>query len=172
MSSRITSGMGKEQVRGPDHHLNGLVRVPEHGDGSQARQRFLATGKGARLAIGLERGDDFLGHLLEVGYLVESDGVPDTDQANLVGGHVVEEVGHGCRPRQQDRIGADFLIGVDFAGPTRPEFHQVIVGLTQRQETGQKEQLQPALKCTGSRPILRSSRSIHSLVSNARRHVQ
>ena len=146
MSSRITSGIGHEQVRGPHHHLDRLVGVAEHGDGGHARQGVLAPGEGAGLAVGLQRGHDLLGHLLEVGHLVEGDGVPDADQAHLAGRHVVEEIGDRRRPGQQDRVGGQLLVGVALARAARPKLHEVVVVLAQREQPDQEEQLQPPVE--------------------------
>ena len=131
-------GHGHEQVRRPHHHLDRLVRVAEHGDRGHAGQRVLATGERARLAVGLERRHDLLGHLLEVGHLVEGDGIPDADQAHLAARHVVEEIGDRRRAGQQDGVGAEFLVGVALAGPAWAKFHEVVVGLAQRQQPGQE----------------------------------
>ena len=104
-------------MRRPDHHLDRLVGVAEHGEGGLSRQGVLASGEHPRLAVGLERRHDLLGHLLEVGHLVEGDGVPDADKPHLAGRHVVEEVGDGRRPGQQDDVGGEFLVGVALARP-------------------------------------------------------
>ena len=150
-------GHRREQVRRPDHHLDGLVRVAEHGERGRARERVLPPCERPRLAVGLERRDDLLGHLLEVGHLVEGDGVPDADQPHLAGRHVVEQVGDGRRPGQQDGVGRKLLVGVALARPPRPELDEVVVGLAERQQADQEQQLQPPVevrrlhaRCCGS----------------------
>jgi hypothetical protein len=84
--------------------IDRLVGVPEHGDRSHARQRVLPTGECPRLAVGLEGRYDFLRHLLEVGHLVEPDGVPYPDQSDLAAGHVEEKIGHGRWPGEKDGV--------------------------------------------------------------------
>lgn len=139
-------GHRHEQVRRPDHHLDRLVRVAEHGDGRHARERVLATGERARLAVRLERRHDLLGHLLEVRHLVEADGVPDPDQPHLAAGHVEEQVGDGRGAGEQDRVRREFLIAVALPGFPWAEFDEVVVGLGQRDQAGQVMQLLAAVE--------------------------
>ena len=105
MSSRITSGIGMNRCDDRTITSTGWFVLPNMAMRRHARQRVLASGEGARLAVGLERRHDLLGHLLEVGHLVEADRVPDADEPHLAGGHVVEQVGDRRRAGQQDRVG-------------------------------------------------------------------
>ncbi len=146
MSSRITSGIGMNRCDDRTITSTGWFVLPNMASEADARERVLATGERARLAVGLQRRDDLLGHLLEVGHLVEADGVPDPDQPHLAGRHVVEQVGDGRRAGQQDGVGRQLLVGVALAGPPWAEFDEVVVRLAEREQPDQEEQLQPAVE--------------------------
>ena len=74
---------GGEQVADLHHHIDGLVGIAEHDDAGVAGVRILAPLEGARLAVGLHGGDDFLGHLLKIGHLVKPHHVPDRNHPFL-----------------------------------------------------------------------------------------
>ena len=95
-------GHRSEQVRRPHHHFDGPIRVAEHGDGGRAGQLLLAARERPRLAVGLKRGHDLLGHLLEIRNLVERHCVPQAYQRDLPRGDVVEEIRHRRRAGEQD----------------------------------------------------------------------
>ena len=99
MSSRMTSGIGAK--RWPVWTITsiGWFVLPNMAMLRVAGRGLLPALEGARLAVGLHRGDDLLGHLLEVGDLVEADDVPDLDHALLAAAHVAEEVGDRRRRR-------------------------------------------------------------------------
>jgi hypothetical protein len=137
---------GYEEMRRPDHHLDRLVGVTEHGERRLSRKRVLPSGKHSRLAVRFQRRHDLLGHLLEVGYLIEGNGVPDADKPHLAGRHVVEEIGDRGRPSEEDDVGRKLLIGIALASTPRPEFDKVVVWLAQRKKPNQKQELEPPLK--------------------------
>src|SRR5262249_608566 len=71
---------------------------------------------------------------------------PDADQAYLSRSHVVEQVRHSRRAREQDGVGRKLLVGVTLAGPTRAQFHEVVILLAQRQQPMEEQKLEPPLK--------------------------
>ncbi len=83
-----------EQVPRLHHDLNGLIRVAEKRDPGLAGHRLLAALEGPGLELRLERRDHLLGHLLEVGDLVEGDHVPDRDHSLELAVHVPEQIGN------------------------------------------------------------------------------
>src|SRR5262249_26347148 len=106
----------------------------EHGNGRDARERIFASGKGSRFAIGLEGRHDLLRHLLKIGHLIEADGVPNADEPDLSGGHVVEQIGYSRWAGKQDRVGRKLLVGVALTGSTRAKLYKIVVLLAQRQQ--------------------------------------
>jgi hypothetical protein len=93
----MMSGIGAKNV-------DGLLGVAKERDARVARDLLLASLVAAGLAIGFERGDDLLGHLLEVGDLVEPDDVPDLHEALLAPRHVAEEVCDRGPAGEQGRV--------------------------------------------------------------------
>jgi len=59
----------------------------------------MAALEGAGLAIGLHRGDDFFGHLLQVSHFVETHDIPDLEHPLVLALLLAKEVGYGRRTR-------------------------------------------------------------------------
>ena len=142
-------GHRRKQVPGLHHDVDRLLGVAEHRDAGVAGHRLLAPLELPGLAVGLQRRDDLLGHLLEVRHLIEADHVPDHHHALLPAGHVPEQVGHGGGAGQQRSVGGELLHRVALAGAAGTELNQVEVALAERNEPGEEEELQASLHHRG-----------------------
>ena len=136
-------GHRREQMPCLHHHVDRLLGVAEHGDAGVAGEALGPALELARFAVGLHRGDDLLGHLLEVGHLVEADHVPDRHHPLHLAVHVAEEVGHGGGAGEQGGVGRELLHGKALAGAARAQLHQVVVALAEGDQPQQEQQLEP-----------------------------
>ncbi len=69
-------GQRHKQMGKSHHHVYWVIGISEHHDGRMAGHSVFAAREHARFAIGLECCDHLFGHALQVGHLVESDGIP------------------------------------------------------------------------------------------------
>ena len=122
-----------EEMAGLHHYVDRLLRITEHRNARVTGHRFLAALELTRLAVGLERCDDLLGHLLEVGDFVERDHVPDLYHALVARLLVTEEVRDGSRPSEKRRVRGELLNCIALSGPAWAEFDEVVVAFAQQE---------------------------------------
>ena len=78
---------GLEQMARLDHDLDRLLGIAEKRNARLSRSGLLATLERARLAVGLHCRDDLLRHLLQIRHLIETDHIPNLDQAFCAASH-------------------------------------------------------------------------------------
>ncbi len=106
----------------------------------------IASGSGwkrwPRLHVVLEDLDGRLVVELNARHLVEGDDVPQSDQAHLAAGHVVEEVGDGgAAPGHEDRVGRYLTVHEGLPRAARPQLDVVEVVFDHRDQATQEQKL-------------------------------
>ena len=129
MSSRMMSGIGSNRWPVCTITSIGWFVLPNIAMLASPEAASCTALVRARLAVGLHRRDDFLGHLLEVRDLVEADDIPDLHHPFLSAAHVAEQVRDRGRPGQQRRVRRDLLDHVALARAARTELDEVVVAL-------------------------------------------
>ena len=86
---------GLKQVAGLQQHVHALIDVANKHHGCGCRLLFLATGEGTGRHIVLHDLYAVLILKVDTSDLVKGYAIPQAHQADLLGGHIVEEVGHG-----------------------------------------------------------------------------
>jgi hypothetical protein len=128
-----------EQVPNALLVLHVHVEVADQHDGAVGADALLATAELAGLHVALHDVDAVLLVEGDARDLVEADHVVLADQPALAGGVVDEHLRHRrLAARDQMRVGRDLLEQVALAGAPRPELHQVVVALDERDHAQQE----------------------------------
>ena len=145
------------------------VDVADQDDGGERQDFLLAPAELRVLHIALHDRDEGLGiGEVGVGDLVEYDHITAADDADLAGGVVDEEAGRGrLAARKNGRVVALVAVDVRLAGFPWGQFDGVAIGLDQRHQPPQVQQLLPTAQLaqgSGRSELMR--KSSHSPASN------